>query len=157
MYSRASAKVVGDYGNPAGTGVATLSFEFLPHDSSEMATLQTDIATFHAAAKTAQLTDTKIGDIQTAVVSENFPTKPALDVNIDRVLVYSWRTKNDAHIHRGTIHGVPASSTSITKFPEGERLNETGKTALAGALEALYQIADPNEVIILSGKVVQKS
>lgn len=157
MITKARASVVGDYGNPSGTGSAIMALEDLPYSSNEVGTAQTAVQTFHAALVTADLTAAVLGDLAVSVVSESFPAKPEADVNVDRVLIYTWRTKQDSTIHRNTIHGVPATSTGIDKLPQGERLNETGKTALAAALTALYEIVAPNEVIVLQGKVLQKA
>lgn len=158
MITKSSSKVVGDYGNPSGTGLAEMRFTDLPYGANDVATAQTALATFHAAMIAAALVATAQGDIGITLVSENFPDKPGADVNVDRRLEYSWRTKSDSSIKRGTLHGVPATSSGIDKLPQGERLNDTGKTALATALEALYAIDHAtNPVIILSGKVLQKA
>lgn len=156
METRGRCIIVGDYGNPKGTGAGQLVCEDIPYGATEVGDAQTAMATYHAALVTAQLTATVFGDCSVAVKSENFPAKPAADVNVDRILQVTWRTKSDSSVHRQTIGGLPATSTGIDKLPEGERLNETGKAAIASALASLYKVVAPDEVIVLSGVVFQK-
>jgi len=157
MDVKATINVIGDYGNPAGTGLAQMKFNGLPYSANEVTDAQTACQAFQAALITAQLTSTVIGDIGVTVLSENLNSKPGADVNIDRRCEYTWRTKQDSSIRRGTVHGVPATSTGVDKLPQGERLNDVGKAALAAALAAFYEIVLPDEVIVLQGKVLQKA
>jgi hypothetical protein len=143
---------VGDYGNPDDTGFAKMSL----HGLSDQAhgDLETKLTAFHAALVTAQLTGTNKGELFTHYANEASALKPGTSCNIDRKMVVRWRTTTSSDVHRFTISGVPATSTGITLVAAGERINVTGKAALAGALETLYGL-DASTVIILSGVVLQ--
>lgn len=142
----------GDFGNPSGTGITSLQTQF---DAEDDEAAYTALAAFFSALKTAQLTGCNQGDLTASWTSALFPAKPAAGVNVDRILLATWRLKEDVAIHRLTIPGVPETSTAITDMPEGERLNDTGKAALAAAIEAVggYEAGD---VIVLQGKIFVK-
>jgi hypothetical protein len=149
--------VRGDYGNPNGTGISRAVFSRVRPgtalSATEMATMG---GAFHAAMVAAQLTGTTLGDLMLATKSPGVSAKPDDNVNVDRVLVCEWRTKTESSVHTFTYPGVPTSSTGISEMPEGERLNEVGKTAVAAAIETFYNITE-GEVVVLGGKVIQKS
>jgi hypothetical protein len=149
--------VRGDYGNPKGTGMSKAVFSRVRPGVALSATeLATIGGALHAAMVAAQLTGTTLGDLMLASKSPGVSAKPDDNINIDRVLVCEWRTKTDSSVHTFTYPGVPTSSTGISELPEGERLNEVGKTAVAAALETFYNITE-GEVVVLAGKVLQKS
>jgi hypothetical protein len=142
----------GDFGNPSGTGVTSLQ---TPFDAEDDEAAYTALAAFFAALKTAQLTACNQGDLTASWTSALFPAKPGTGVNVDRILLVTWRLKTDVGIHRLTIPGVPETSTGVSDLSEGERLNDTGKAALAAAIEAVggYTAGD---VVVLQGKVFVK-
>jgi hypothetical protein len=148
----ASIGCVGDFGNPSGTGISSVS---VPFDATDLATGVTDTSAFFAAIKAAQLTGCNQSDLSLTFVSAALGDKPAADINVDRVLLATWREKNIATIHRISIPGVPVSSTGISNEAAGERLNDVGKAALAAALEGITGIAAGN-IVVLQGKVFQK-
>lgn len=148
----ASVSCVGDFGNPSGTGISGVQVTF---SSDTPATAITEVSTFFAAIKTAQLTACNQSDLALQYKSPALNTKPGASVNVDRVLLATWRLKTDSAIHRITIPGVPETSTGISDMPEGERLNETGKLALASAIETCGGFAE-DSVVVLQGKVFQK-
>jgi len=154
MDKQASYNVHGDYGNPTGTGVATITATFSDDDPT---TAATEIQTFHAALLTAQLTTCTLGDITLSYTTPGYNDKPATTppTNVDRVLLATWRLKSDRKIHRLTIPGIPASSTAIDKIDSGDRLNSVGKAALATAIEVCGGY-DEDDVVVLQGKVFQK-
>jgi hypothetical protein len=143
---------VGDYGNPDDTGFAKMSLHGLTDQAH--GDLETKLTAFHAALVTAQLTGTNKGELFTHYANEASALKPGTSCNIDRKLTVRWRTTTSSDVHRFTIPGVPATSTGITLVAAGERINATGKAALAGALETMYGL-DENTVVILSGVVLQ--
>jgi hypothetical protein len=143
---------VGDFGNPSGTGISSVA---VPFDAVTLADAVTDASAFFAAIKAAQLTACNQSDLGLTFVSAALADKPAADVNVDRVLLATWREKSVAAIHRISIPGVPVSSTGISNEAAGERLNDTGKAALAAAIEAITGIT-AGTVVVLQGKVFQK-
>lgn len=145
-------QVKGDYGNPSGTGVSGIEVYGLVDE--EHATAKGKLETFHASLKTAQLTDTVACDIAVNIVSPNYQVKPNNNVNIDRKIVCTWRKKTETAIRRLTIPGVPATSTAISLTDAGERINDTGRTALQSAIEALYGLGE-GEAVVLTGVVLQ--
>ncbi len=155
MEARGFAQLIGDYGNPSGSGLTKLNLPDMPVEA--YGDTQTKVSTFAAAVKTAQLTACNVGDIVSAQTSESLAAKPAANVNIDRKLVVTWRTKNDNSIRRITIPGVPATSTGISMTDNGERINSTGRTALEAALNAAYGIEAPDGAVVLTGKVLQSA
>lgn len=144
----------GDFGNPAGTGLAKIQVGGLPDEVH--ATLETRLSAFHGALVTAQLTATNVGECSVTYGDDASASKPAADVNVDRKLVVTWNRESDATIHRLTISGVPATSTSIGLQDVGERINDAGRTALAAAINTLYALT-PADAVVLTGKVIQKS
>lgn len=143
-----------DFGNPGGSGLAAVH---LPDMSVEdYSSVQTKLGAFHAAVKAAQLTGSNAGDLGNTYVSESTASRPEASINTDRRLVASYRTTGNRSVRRITIPGVPTTSTGISQEDAGERLNSVGKAALAAALEAAYGLT-AGDVVILSGKVVQKS
>ena len=155
MKARGTAQLIGDNGNPTGSGLTKIVLEDMtPEDYTSQ---QTKINVFIAAITTAQLTGCNKGDVTTAQKSESLATKPDLGINIDRQLVVTWRKKNDSSVHRLTIPGVPASSTGISLTDAGERINNVGRAALEGALNSAYGLTvETDGAVVLTGKVIQK-
>jgi hypothetical protein len=143
---------VGDFGNPSGTGISSVA---VPFDAVTLADAVTDVSAFFAAIKAAQLTACNQSDVGLTFVSAALGDKPGADVNVDRVLLATWREKGITAIHRISIPGVPVTSTGIDNEPAGERLNGVGKAALAAAIEAVTGIT-AGTVVVLQGKVFQK-
>jgi hypothetical protein len=143
----------GDFGNPSGTGLASISVYDLVDEVH--ADVKTKLTTFHAALVTAQFTATVKCDTAVNFVDPDYKVKPGADVNVDRRISVTWRKKTETAIRRLTIPGVPTTSTAISDTDAGERINDTGRTALQAALEALYDLT-AGDVIVLSGIVTQK-
>ena len=144
----------GDFGNPSGSGLAKIQLPGLPDEVH--ATLETRLAAFHGALVTAQLTATNVGECSVTYGDDTSATKPGASVNVDRKIVVTWNRESDATIHRLTISGVPTSSTGISEQDAGERINDTGRAALASAINTLYALS-PADAVVLTGKVIQKS
>jgi len=157
LENKAVITVKGDYGNPSGSGLAKITLaDIWPGENVNVSEKSPDMVTFHAALATAQLTGTIVG---TRSITSKFPVAvaaPGADVNIDRELVVDWQLTTSSKIRQTTIPGVPVSSTSLEKIPNGERLNVAGKTAVGAALEAAYGLA-AGDIIVLRGKVLQKA
>ena len=145
-------QVKGDFGNPSGTGIAGIEVYGLTDEAH--GTVETKLATFHAALVTAQLTSTVKCDVGVNYVNPDYKNKPGTGVNIDRKIVCTWRKKTETAIRRITIPGLPTTSTAIEEADAGERINDTGRTALGSAIEALYGL-DAGDVIVLTGVVLQ--
>jgi len=143
-----------DFGNPSGSGLAAIHLPGMEVEA--YTTVQSKLGAFHAAIKSAQLTASNAGDLGNTYISESAAARPDASVNTDRRLVASYRVTGDNRVRRVTIPGVPTTSTGISAEDAGERLNATGKAALAAALEAAYGLT-AGDVVILSGKVTQKA
>lgn len=109
---------------------------------------------YHAALVAAQLTETSIGGCKPTYNDEVSAVAPGTGVNVDRKLIVLWHTTTDSTQRTSTISGVPAVSTGITQEQEGERLNITGRGAMAAALEAVYGLS-ADTVIVDQGYVIQ--
>mgnify|MGYP000013207823 CR=1 FL=1 len=157
LENKAVITVKGDFGNPSGSGLSKITLaDIWPAQSVDVATKSPDLEAFHTALVTAQLTATAIG---TRSLTSKVPVAvaaPGADVNIDRELVVDWQLATSSKIRQTTIPGVPVSSTSLEKIPNGERLNTAGKTAVGAALEAAYGLT-AGDIVVLRGKVLQKA
>jgi hypothetical protein len=145
-------QVKGDFGNPSGSGIAGIEVYGLPDEAH--GTLETRLGAFHAALVTAQLTSTVKCDVGVNYVAPNYVAKPGNSVNVDRKITCTWRLKTATAIRRITIPGLPASSTGVSETDAGERINDTGRTALAGALETLYD-SGADTIVVITGVVTQ--
>lgn len=145
-------QVKGDYGNPSGSGVASLSLYGLTDEAH--ATVEGKLAAFHAALVTAALTATVACDVAVNFVNPNYQSKPGTDTNIDRKMVVTWREKTATAIRRFTISGVPTTSANISLTDAGERLNDAGRTALQAAIETAYGLS-VGDAVVISGVVLQ--
>lgn len=142
--------VQGDFGTKTGKGKIVLEGMAVEAYTDAITKLQA----FHAALKAAQLTATNIAQCKPAYNDEISGIEPAANVNIDRKLVALYHTTTVSTVRKVTISGVPAVSTGITLETEGERLNATGRGALAAAIEAAYGLS-ADTVIIDQGYIVQ--
>lgn len=154
MKVNGNIQLTGDYGNPSGSGLAKLNVGDMIVEA--YTDVQTKLNSFFAAIVAAQLTGCTKGDVSCTFISESASTPPAANINIDRKLVGTWRTTSDSTRRRYNISGVPAASTGISMEAAGERINATGKAALAAALEGVYGLG-AGDVIVLTGKVLQKA
>ena len=152
MKVNGSIGLVGDYGNPDGSGYAKMALYGL--EDTARTTNLTRLTAFHAALVTGQLTGTNIGESAVNYGDEAFSGKPAADINIDRKLVCRWRTTTDSSVKRITISGVPVGGTGTELVDAGERITLAGKGALEAALEAAYNLT-ADTCIVLSGIVLQ--
>lgn len=150
--NKGTIALVGDFGNPQGTGRASVS---IPFAGSTNALGKAALDTFFTAIETAQLTGCNQSDVFVNFVNPQFADKPGTSTNVDRVLVATWREKSSTTVHRVSIPGVPASSTGISDEAAGERLNDVGKTALATAIQVCIGAA-ADSIVVLQGKVFQK-
>lgn len=155
MKARGTAQLIGDNGNPTGSGLTKLVLEEMTVE--DYTSQQTKVNGFVAALVTAQLTGCSKGDVTTAQKSESLAVKPGANINIDRQLVITWRKKNDSSVHRLTIPGAPSTSTGISMTDAGERINNVGRAALEAALNTAYGLtAETDGAVVLTGKVIQK-
>jgi len=145
--------LVGDGGNPSGSGIAIMRVYGLPSGEAE-ADVSTRMASFAAGLKTDGFTGANIADTGLDSTTINFQSKPASDINIDRQLIVTWRQKTLADIHRLTISGIPEGSALVELVDRGERITEAAKTTLAARINTLFGLTD--DVVILNGKVKQK-
>ena len=145
--------LVGDGGNPSGTGIAILKVYGLPTSDDE-ATVSTRMATFAAALKTGGFTGCNVGDTGLDSTTINFQEKPGADINVDRQMICTWRQKTLADIHHLTISGFPEGSALATLVDKGERITEAAKATLAGYINTLFGLTD--DVVVLTGVVKQK-
>jgi hypothetical protein len=145
-------QVKGDAGNPNGSGLSKMSLPRM--DDEAHADIEARLKTYHAALKTAQFTATNIGEVGVTYGDGSSALKPGASVNTDRKMVTTWNRTSDSAIRRHTIPGVPASGTGFELQDAGERINDTGRTALAAAMNAAYGYDD---IVILTGKILQPS
>lgn len=151
---KGTVQLVGDYGNPAGTGIGKLVVDNL--ESVDAATGLTAMDTFADSLVTGLFTECNIGDVSVVVYTTQFQDKPAgtPKVNIDRQLVVHFRKKTDSTIRKLTISGIAEDSTVLEEADHGERLTAAGKLTLAGYLDTLFGWTA--EAVVLYGKVLQK-
>jgi len=154
--NKAIITVKGDSGNPSGTGLAKIILANIwAGEDASITDKSADMATFHAALVTANLTSTVIGDKAITGKSPMAAAKPGVGCNVDRQLVVDWRLKTSSTPHSFTVPGVPTSSTNLELVDNGERLTEAGKTAVASAIEGVFGFT-AGDVVVTSGKVIQK-
>jgi len=154
--NKAIIQVVGDSGNPSGTGLAKIVLANIwPGVDTNITAKAPDMTTFHAALVTAQLTSTVVGDKALTSKMPFAATKPGVSCNVDRQLLVEWRTKTDSTPHSFTVPGVPKTSTNLELVDNGERLTEAGKAVVATAIEAVFSLSE-NSVVVKSGIVLQK-
>jgi hypothetical protein len=146
-------QMIGDFGNPSGTGVAKLVVDQLPV-ADDVATMKVRLKAFADALATEQFTACVAGDYSIKDTEVNFQTKPGVDANVDRQMVVTWRQKSLSPVHKLTISGVPEGSPVTAGVDRGERITEAGKATLAGLINTLYGLID--DVVVLTGKVIQK-
>ena len=145
-------QVKGDAGNPTGSGLSKMT---LPRMSDEAhATIEGRLKTYHGALVTAQLTATNLGEVGVTYGDGASADKPEAGVNVDRKMVVTWNRTSDSTTRRHTIPGVPATGTGFDVQDAGERINDTGRSALASAMNAAYGYSD---IVILTGKVLQSA
>ena len=149
---KGTVQLVGDYGNPAGTGIGKLVVDNL--ESADAATGLTDMDTFADSLVTGNFTECNVGDVSVVVYTTQFQDKPAADVNIDRQLVCHFRKKSDSTIRKLTISGIADDAAVLEAADQGERLTAAGKLTLAGYLDTLFGWT--SEAVVLYGKVLQK-
>jgi len=145
--------LVGDGGNPSGSGIAIMRVYGLPSGEAE-ADVSTRMGAFAAGLKTDGFTGCNVADTGLDSTTIQFQLKPATGVNVDRQLIVTWRQKSLADIHRLTISGIAEGSALVELVDRGERITEAAKTTLAARLNTLFALTD--DVVILSGKVKQK-
>jgi len=149
---KGTVQLVGDYGNPAGTGIGKLVVDNM--ESADAATGLTDIDTFCDSLVTGLFTACAVGDVSIVTYTTQFKDKPATAVNIDRQLIVHFRKKSDSTIRKLTISGIAEDSTVLEAADVGERLTAAGKLTLAGYLDILFGWT--TEAVVLYGKVLQK-
>lgn len=146
-------QLLGDFGNPYGTGLAKIVVDDL--ESADAATALTDMDTFVDSLVTGDFTDCNVGDVHVTVKTVQFVDKPAADINVDRQLICHFRKKTDDTIRKLTISGIGVASTVVEGVDQGERLTDAAKLILAGYLDTLFGWT--TEAVVLYGKVLQKS
>lgn len=149
---KGQVQLIGDYGNPDDTGEAKLVIENM--ESADVATGLTDLDTFADSLVTGDFTDCNVGDVSCTETTEQYQTKPAANVNVDRVLKVLFRKKDDKTTRRLTIPGIGTSATVLEATAQGERLTAAGKLALAGYLDTLFGWTA--QAVVKVGKVIQK-
>lgn len=149
---KGTVQLRGDYGNPAGTGIAKLVVDNLEDATVALALVSMD--TFADSLKTGLFTGCNVGDTSVVDYAVQFVAKPASSINIDRQLVVHFRKKTDSTIRKLTISGIADDSTVLEAAAVGERLTDAGKTTLEGYLDTLFGWTA--EAVVLYGKVLQK-
>lgn len=143
----------GDFGNPAGTGIAKLVVDNL--ESADAATALTDMDTFADSLVTGGFTECNVGDVAVTVKTVQYADPPAADVNVDAQLFVTFRKKTDATTRRLTISGIDPASALLESATEGKRLTAAGKTTLEGYLDTLFGWTD--EAVVITGKLIIKA
>lgn len=143
----------GDFGNPAGTGLAKLVVDNL--ESADAATALTDMDTFADSLVTGAFTECNVSDVAVTVKTTQYADAPAADVNVDSQLWVTYRKKTDATVRRLTISGLDPASAILESATEGKRLTTAGKTTLEGYLDTLFGWLD--EAVVISGKLITKA
>ena len=143
----------GDFGNPAGNGLAKLTVDNL--ESADAATGLTDMDTFADSLVTGGFTECNVGDVAVTVKTTQYADPPAADVNVDAQIFVTFRKKTDATTRRLTISGVDPTSALLESATEGKRLTAAGKTTLEGYLDTLFGWSD--EAVVITGKLIVKS
>ncbi len=145
-------QLVGDYGNPFGTGVAKITIDDM--ESADAATALTDIDTFCDSLVTGFFTACAVGDVHVTVKTVQFKAKPGTSTNVDRQLICHFRKKTDDTVRKLTISGIADDASVLEEVDAGERLNSAAKLTLAGYLDTLFGWT--TEAVVLYGKVLQK-
>jgi len=147
--------IVGDGGNPDGTGRAKLVLADVPAPDT-FEDQQTAAQTFVAALNTANITNVNMGDIGSLQKSESMGAKPGADINVDDRVVVTWRKKSSSRKHRMTIPGAEVSSAAYELIDGGLRLTSTAQTALVAAINARWGMTPPTDsAVILSHTVLR--
>ncbi len=146
------AQLLGDYGNPFGTGLAKIVIDDM--ESADAATALTDLDTFVDSLVTGFFTACAVGDMHVTVKTVQFKDKPATNTNVDRQLIVHFRKKTDDQVRKLTISGIADGAAVLEEADAGERLTSAGKLTLAGYLDTLFGWT--TEAVVLYGKVLQK-
>lgn len=146
-------QLVGDFGNPAGTGVAKLVVDDL--QSADAETALVDMDTFADNLKADGFTAANVGDVGITVKTIQFADKPGAGVNVDRQLISHYRTKSDDTVRRLTVSGIADGAPVLEDADAGERLTDAAKVTLAEHFDTLMGWTD--ETVVLYGKVLQKA
>ena len=148
-----SAQLLGDGGNPSGTGIATLKVFNL--ESADAATGLADMDTFADSLKTGNFTGCNVGDVACTIKDAQYQEPPAAGINIDRQLVVSFKNKDEIAVRKLTIPGIAAGAAVVELVDGGERITAAAKTTLEGYLDTLFGWTD--KAVVIKGKVVQKT
>jgi hypothetical protein len=108
MAMTAVTQVRGDFGNPKGTGYASIRFEGIEAEDEAAALVAMD--TFVDALKGAAFTAANVGNTSITSYALQSAAKPAANVNIDSQLVVLWRHSSEVRPRRLTIPGIAPGS-----------------------------------------------
>ena len=147
-----SAQLLGDGGNPSGSGLATLKVFNL--ESADAATGLADIDAFADSLKTGGFTGCNIGDVACTIKDAQYQEPPAADINIDRQLVVTFKNKDEIATRKLTIPGIAKTATVVELVDGGERITAAAKATLEGYLDTLFGWTD--KAVVVTGKVMQK-
>lgn len=150
---KGTVQLKGDFGNPAGTGLAKLVVDNL--ESADVATALTDMDTFADSLVTGGFTECNVGDVSVVDTTLQYADPPAADVNVDSQLICTFRKKTEAGTRKLTISGIDPASALLESLSEGKRLTAAGKTTLEGYLDTLFGWTD--EAVVIVGKYLTKS
>jgi len=145
---RGNTQLRGDFGNPKGTGLASIKVDNL--ESADAATAITDMDTFCDSLKTGLFTACNVGDTAVTSGTSQTATKPGAAVNIDSQIIVVWKKKTESSYRRLTIPGVAYDSTVLEAADSGKRLTDAAKTTLEGYLNTL--MGWTLEAVVISGK-----
>jgi len=147
-----SVQLLGDGGNPSGSGLATLKVFNLESADSEAGL--TAIDTFADSLKTGLFTGCNVGDTSCCIKDAQYQEPPGTGINIDRQLVVTFKNKDEIATRKLTIPGIAKDSTVVELVDGGERLTAAAKTTLEGYLDTLFGWTD--KAVVVQGKVFQK-
>lgn len=153
MPMNAVTQIRGDFGNPKGTGYASIRVEDIEAEDEAAALVAMD--TFVDALKGANFTAANVGNTSVTSYALQSAAKPAADVNIDAQLVVSWRHSSEVRPRKLTIPGIAAASPILENKDGGVRLTTAGAATLQGLIETMMGWG-LGECIIIEGKYLVK-
>ena len=150
---KGSVQLRGDFGNPAGTGIAKLVVDNL--ESADAAAAAVDMDTFADNLVLGGFTECNVGDVSITSKTVQYADPPGASVNVDAQLFVTYRKKTDATTRKLTISGIDPASALLENASEGKRLTAAGKATLEGYLDTLFGWTD--EAVVLTGKLLIKA
>jgi len=153
MSMNAVTQLRGDFGNPKGTGYASIRFEDIEAADEAAALIAMD--TFVDALKGANFTAANVGNTSITSYALQSAAKPAANVNVDSQLVVMWRHSSEIRPRRLTISGIAPTSPVLEEKDAGVRMTAAASLVLQGLIETLQGWL-LGECVIIEGKYLVK-